>query len=241
MAENPVKKIYSQVIEEVIQNIREQFIDEGHDDVFLQELKHLWEAKLNASRAVSGAASEGASHARLPVKETGGSSRSHHKDTSSEASSNVDAATRAAVNALPSSIQSTVNSQFSGKAGSVVKIQSQVDGLDDSESEDEDVIGAHMHSSPEPYNDDEEEDEDEAKGDDEGAYEGKEDPEPLNSSDDVSEPDPSEIFETDNVIVCQYDKITRIKNRWKFHLKDGVMNINGKDYLFSKATGEADW
>lgn len=127
------------------------------------------------------------------------------------------------------------------KAGNIVNIQSQVDGLDDSESEDEDVIGTHMHSSPEPFQDDEDEDEDDAKADDEGAYEGKEDPEPLNSSDDVSEPDPSEIFETDNVIVCQYDKITRIKNRWKFHLKDGVMNINGKDYLFSKATGEADW
>lgn len=29
------------MIDEVIQNIREQFIDEGHDDVFLQELKHV--------------------------------------------------------------------------------------------------------------------------------------------------------------------------------------------------------
>ena len=36
---------------------------------------------------------------------------------------------------------------------------------------------------------------------------------------------------------------TRIggKNRWKFHLKDGIMNLEGRDYVFQKATGEADW
>jgi len=31
--------------------------------------------------------------------------------------------------------------------------------------------------------------------------------EPLNSGDDVSDDDPSELFETDNVVVCQYDKV----------------------------------
>lgn len=31
--------------------------------------------------------------------------------------------------------------------------------------------------------------------------------EPLNSGDDVSDEDPSELFETDNVVVCQYDKV----------------------------------
>jgi hypothetical protein len=31
--------------------------------------------------------------------------------------------------------------------------------------------------------------------------------EPLNSGDDVSEEDPSDLFETDNVVVCQYDKV----------------------------------
>ena len=31
--------------------------------------------------------------------------------------------------------------------------------------------------------------------------------EPLNSADDVSEQDPNELFDTDNVVVCQYDKV----------------------------------
>ncbi|RXN11384.1 TFIIA-alpha and beta-like factor isoform X1 [Labeo rohita] len=67
------------------------------------------------------------------------------------------------------------------------------------------------------------------------------DSDPLNSGDDVSEQDIPEIFDTENVIVCQYDKIHRSKNRWKFYLKDGVMCYGGKDYVFSKAVGEAEW
>ena len=81
--------------------------------------------------------------------------------------------------------------------------------------------------------------------------------EPLASDDDISDDDASELFETHNVVVCQYDKITRSKNKWKFHLKasrihhvkktflisvqDGIMNLNGKDYVFQKAHGDAEW
>ncbi|CAH2255086.1 TFIIA-alpha and beta-like factor [Pelobates cultripes] len=64
---------------------------------------------------------------------------------------------------------------------------------------------------------------------------------PLNSGDDVSEQEVPDLFDTDNVIVCQYDKIHRSKNKWKFYLKDGVMCFGGKDYVFSKAIGEAEW
>ncbi|NXQ86053.1 TF2AY factor, partial [Nyctibius grandis] len=64
---------------------------------------------------------------------------------------------------------------------------------------------------------------------------------PLNSGDDVSEQDTADLFDTDNVIVCQYDKIHRSKNKWKFYLKDGVMSFEGKDYVFAKAIGDAEW
>ncbi|NXD21272.1 TF2AY factor, partial [Spelaeornis formosus] len=64
---------------------------------------------------------------------------------------------------------------------------------------------------------------------------------PLNSGDDVSEQDIADLFDTDNVIVCQYEKIHRTKNKWKFFFKDGVMSIEGKDHVFAKATGDAEW
>ncbi|XP_015133501.1 TFIIA-alpha and beta-like factor isoform X3 [Gallus gallus] len=64
---------------------------------------------------------------------------------------------------------------------------------------------------------------------------------PLNSDDDVSDLDIADLFDTNNVIVCQYEKIHRSKNKWKFFLKDGVMSFNGKDYVFAKAVGDAEW
>lgn len=36
--------------------------------------------------------------------------------------------------------------------------------------------------------------------------------EPLNSGDDVSDIDNGELFETENVIVCQYDKVNLMFN-----------------------------
>jgi len=98
--------------------------------------------------------------------------------------------------------------------------------------------------------DDDEDDEEEATNDvaeeiedeeDETNEEQNEDANPLCSEDDVSDDEPAEMFEADNVVVCQYDKITRCKNKWRFNLKSGIMNIHGRDYVFNKATGEAEW
>ncbi|KAM9294681.1 transcription initiation factor IIA subunit 1 [Gastrophryne carolinensis] len=104
----------------------------------------------------------------------------------------------------------------------------QVDGAGDTSSEEEE-------DEDEDYDDEEEEDK-EKDGED-----GQVEEEPLNSEDDVSEEDGQELFDTDNVVVCQYDKIHRSKNKWKFHLKDGIMNLNGRDFVFSKAIGDAEW
>jgi len=42
------------------------------------------------------------------------------------------------------------------------------------------------------------------------------------------------------LFVC-FCKVYRVKNKWKFLLKDGVMHLNGYDYVFHKVSGEADW
>ena len=33
------------------------------------------------------------------------------------------------------------------------------------------------------------------------------------------------------------DQVARVKNKWKCILKDGMIHVNGKDYLFAKCTG----
>ncbi|KAF5283428.1 hypothetical protein FQA39_LY04804 [Lamprigera yunnana] len=108
----------------------------------------------------------------------------------------------------------------------------QIDGARDT-SDEEDEASENDDVSDEV---DEDKDEDEQDMDDTGPEE-----EPLNSEDDVTDEDPSDVFDTDNVIVCQYDKITRSRNKWKFHLKDGIMNLNGEDFVFQKANGDAEW
>lgn len=44
-----------------------------------------------------------------------------------------------------------------------------------------------------------------------------------------------------DIVFCTYDKVARVKNKWKCVLKDGMIHVNGKDYLFSKCTGEFEW
>ncbi|XP_011502598.1 PREDICTED: transcription initiation factor IIA subunit 1 isoform X2 [Ceratosolen solmsi marchali] len=109
----------------------------------------------------------------------------------------------------------------------------QLDGaVGDSSDEDDD--------EEEEENDDDE-DLDEEKEEEENDDSGAREEEPLNSEDDVTDDDPTDLFDTDNVVVCQYDKITRSRNKWKFYLKDGIMNLSGKDFVFQKANGDAEW
>merc|ERR1711997_107130 len=110
--------------------------------------------------------------------------------------------------------------QFDGPADS----SDDEDGVEDDEDGDDD--------------DDDDDDDNDPDGDEED--EGVEE-EPLGSEDDISDEDASDLFDTENVVVCQFDKITRARNKWKFHLKDGIMNLNGKDYVFARANGDAEW
>ncbi|KAL6619985.1 hypothetical protein ACP70R_032075 [Stipagrostis hirtigluma subsp. patula] len=75
---------------------------------------------------------------------------------------------------------------------------------------------------------------------------GDDDEPPLNEDDD----DDDELDDleqgddepnTQHLVLAQFDKVTRTKNRWKCTLKDGIMHLNGRDVLFNKATGEFDF
>ena len=95
------------------------------------------------------------------------------------------------------------------KSGPIIP---QVDGPADS-SDDEDGV-----EDDEDGDDDDDDDDDDNDPDGDEEDEGVEE-EPLGSEDDISDEDASDLFDTENVVVCQYDKITRARNKWKFHLK----------------------
>ncbi|KAH8406981.1 hypothetical protein KR222_002960, partial [Zaprionus bogoriensis] len=141
---------------------------------------------------------------------------------------------------LPTTLASSVLQQHVNAALSNANhqknlaIAKQLDGALDSSEEDE--------SEESDDNIDNDDDDDLDKDDDDDAeHEDAAEEEPLNSEDDVTDEDSAEVFDTDNVIVCQYDKITRSRNKWKFYLKDGIMNMRGKDYVFQKSNGDAEW
>ncbi|OCT68204.1 hypothetical protein XELAEV_18039500mg [Xenopus laevis] len=351
---NPVPKLYRSVIEDVINDVRELFLDEGVDEQVLMELKTLWESKLMQSKAVDGFHSE-EQQLLLQAQQQQQHAQHHHvqqhpqqQQAASHQTQQVlipathqapqqqvlvqeskliqhmtpqgmSAAATAATLALPAGVtpvqqlitnsangaqyliqpqqsmvlqqqvipqmqpggvqapviqqvlapipgglsqqtgviiqpqqilftgnktqvipttmsapqaptqgQLTVTSQQQQQGQQQTSIVLQVDGAGDTSSEEDE-------DEDEDYDDEEEEDK-EKDGED-----GQVEEEPLNSEDDVSDEEGQELFDTENVVVCQYDKIHRSKNKWKFHLKDGIMNLNGRDFVFSKAIGDAEW
>uniref|UniRef100_A0A8C2WYX2 General transcription factor IIA, 1 n=1 Tax=Cyclopterus lumpus TaxID=8103 RepID=A0A8C2WYX2_CYCLU len=325
---SPLPKLYKSVIEDVINEVRELFLDEGVDEQVLLELKTLWENKLLQSKAVEGfhteeqalqAAQQQVQHQVQQVQQvqqvhhvtqpaqtqqvilppqqqqapqqqvivqdskmlqhmsatgmqnvscsrslcvqvltplqgglpqqtgviiqpqqivlaSGNKGNTQVMQAAALAQQPIQAATAQAqqVQQVQQVQQAQQAQQAQGTAAPQVPPQPQApmilqaDGTGDTSSEDDE--------DEEEYDEDEEEEKDKDGGED-----GQVEEEPLNSGDDVSDEEDQELFDTENVVVCQYDKIHRSKNKWKFHLKDGIMNLNGRDYVFSKAIGDAEW
>ena len=222
----------------MITNIREAFLDEGYDEQLLQEMKHMWEAKLNSSRAIqsnddlnttpplsTASSNTAGSGLRLPTqpptsRSNANSSNIHSKNTFSsqqhmppqdlniDVKPNVqymDPHTKTAIQTAYN--MSSSNSQDPSRIKKQLAGQLDGHGIDggssSEEDEDDDEIGVP--------NDDDDDADDKTNNDDANDYEGKEDPDPLNSDDDLTEPgspdSQSDLFDTEHVIVCQYDKV----------------------------------
>ncbi|KAF9691910.1 hypothetical protein EKO04_009870 [Ascochyta lentis] len=83
-------------------------------------------------------------------------------------------------------------------------------------------------------------------GPDDDIKPGEEDPDDaINSDLDDPEDDLNDGDNSDDEMVdymlCTYDKVQRVKNKWKCTLKDGILTTNKKEYLFHKANGEFEW
>lgn len=63
----------------------------------------------------------------------------------------------------------------------------------------------------------------------------------LDDPDDTVNDEEDEDEAMGHIMLCMYDKVQRVKNKWKCVLKDGVLTVNGKEYVFHKATGEYEW
>lgn len=324
-----VYKLYKSVIDDVVNNVREAFIDEGVDEQVLQDLKQIWENKLLQTEAVDPNAPEPPSQAQSHKSSSDQRSNESVKNSSrpqnepdrgppakvplydkkfqpaptqpTQFSGTLSSPATAATLALQQQVlqisqggattltlpQGGQTFQVQGMQGNVgyqvpVVIQHlaqgnqqlgarlmtsipqqgaqqsnrpstipmtlaqarqprqdgaqkilQLDGTNDTSDEEE--------SDDAEENNEEDDDDDDQDENDLDEYSNAVEEEPLNSDDDVSDEDPQELFEAENVVVCQYDKISRTRNKWKFQLKQGIMNLKGRDNVFFKAMGEADW
>lgn len=46
--------------------------------------------------------------------------------------------------------------------------------------------------------------------------------------------------ESSDYLLAQYEKVHRVRNKWKVVFKDAILHCNGKEYVFEKVTGELD-
>lgn len=132
-----------------------------------------------------------------------------------------------------SSITPNISMKRSRKSNQITFTIMQADGPMDSDSDDDD---------------DEDDDEDLGLGSTSAARRktAADDSDAINSDLDDSEDEFNSVDDDDGeesgmLMLCLYDKVTRTKNKWKCVLKDGVVNVNGKDYLFGKGNGEYEW
>jgi len=325
-SQQAVKKIYQSVIDDVVSNIRESFLDEGIDEQILQELRMIWESKLAAQKAIdlssdhgahtqsatdngqSGSAHSGGQN-NVPSRQSVAPPSQQQPSNSMSAQPHPSQIIRGDSSLVPIQItvprlptdppntQRTMSIQVpafciqSNKLQEIlslpeiqsvlalplpqaaVELQNYINLVLKNDQQQQqhqfhNPSGSHLRqvtnlnnilqtdgqTGADDTSDDEEEEEDDDDDldddldldkDDEKEEEEDvgQDEEPLNSGDDVSDAEDSndKLYEVDNVVVCQYDKITRTRNKWKFHLKDGIMNLNGKDFIFQKANGDAEW
>ncbi|ODQ48446.1 hypothetical protein PICMEDRAFT_14020 [Pichia membranifaciens NRRL Y-2026] len=99
---------------------------------------------------------------------------------------------------------------------------------EDDDEDDDDDLGSDLGADSDAINSDLDDSDDE---DDEDADGDGDDPDGDGAGNDIEQ----------NIMLCLYDRVQRVRNRWKCSLKDGLMNINGKDYVFQKATGDSEW
>jgi len=284
------KKTYNDVINKVIHNCRDAFLDEGMDEHTLQDLKRLWVEKLNASKALvdrrppqtqpryvyqnaSGQTFTQVrpqmAHSNQPQQVQRRPQAVYLQQSSNQQGRPVQIVqnrqiqpqgggqqvvtgqrvqiirpgsqqpTQYVVRLTPQQQQQRQQSvQQQGRILQTRPVQQQRSQQQHHQYHQNRNLDNNQYDGPvEVSSDDLSSSDSDASDDDPTAV----DEPPLDDNDDCTEDEPEESFETDNVIICQYERVTRQRNKWKIHLKDGIMNLDGKEYVFSSAAGDTDW
>ena len=220
---NEITDLYKLVIDDVMLKLQNDFENMGIDEGVLFELQETWESKLIETKAL------GTTEVEIPI-----------------------------VNPLEGQI-----TQLDGPLDDTVE---DINGKDTYyEYEDEDVKkneekpikhDAESDSDSQGVKDDyfdkepiEHNKEDSTKMNDDQEKSSVKQPDDLGSDlDSDNDSQKSTISDTkalqtlqNNFILCQYEKVSRTRNKWKCVLRDGIVHIDDYDYAFNRATAEFEW
>ncbi|CCF49637.1 hypothetical protein NDA11_007746 [Ustilago hordei] len=214
MSNKVVSQVYRSIIDDVINNVRQDFEEMGIEKEVLEELQRSWEAKIVATQV---AEFEGAP-ALPPTK-----SRSSKKQ---EPKTEVKAEDGNRTNG-----QSSSSNGADQHRSKVPRADGSTDVAGAADSGAQDAAAASTKT----------EDDDAAAGQKRKRIsDDNEIGSDLDDSDD-EDADGGADGDNDDMVLCLYDKVQRVKNKWKCVLKDGVASIDGRDYLFAKCNGEFEW
>ncbi|KAJ6517569.1 transcription factor IIA alpha/beta subunit [Mycena vulgaris] len=246
MSNKIVPNIYRSVIDDVIANMRPAFDELGLSDEVLDELQHKWETKVIASRV---AEFEPPPSLPLPSAHPHASASAHAYPGLPHYAAYVPPSAARAPHPPAPPIKPDPDARYAAYAlpplpgPPALSFPSlpglyrlpQTDGPSASESEEEEDGYAAPRSAhpslPLPP----------AKKDDDGDKDDEAINSDLDDSDTENEEDPEDAGPETDIVFCTYDKVARVKNKWKCVLKDGMIHTNGKDYLFQRCTGEFEW
>lgn len=248
-------RIYEAVIDEVIADSRQDFEDSGIDESTLQELKRLWCEKLSQSKVCSFSWEEENELNRHIHRSAGGATM---KSEALQLNAGLDIPNINPYQTSSSLRDSHLVNSESGGYGMGIEIPSVKQEFDDSglilpkvnqsdgsfelsvqltERKTQETLSLLKNKLM-------------AQADGSSLLD-EDDDDIFNDSDDINsdldddldseKSDDDDADQEGQIMLCLYDKVQRVKNKWKCNLKEGVANIDGRDYVFQRATGESEW
>ncbi|SGZ56991.1 CIC11C00000005063 [Sungouiella intermedia] len=250
-------KLYEAVIDEVITDSRQDFEDSGIDESTLQELKRLWCEKLSHAKVCNFAWDEEDQDLHVQQTILGGSnarSDNLHLNSGLELpnmpyDSGLSAIHSGSIGGSNEGAYSmgieipTIKQEFNDDTGLIIPKVNQSDGAFELtiEMESSEAIASmeklksKLGKQVDGAGDDDDDDDDDIFNDSDDINSDLDDELDSEKSDD------DDADQEGRIMLCLYDKVQRVKNKWKCSLKEGIANIEGRDFVFQRATGESEW
>ncbi|KAL6945011.1 hypothetical protein ACO0QE_002454 [Hanseniaspora vineae] len=238
MSNKEVSTVYESIIENVINEVRADFENNGVDEDTLQSLKQIWQTKLSESKTAVYSWDTEADVEDMQTNTNG------NEEGVDGAQQNAENGTSNATVGPDGEI--LVKGEFKEGQEVEIEINNSGDGNHDSnnsnvvpKSEDEQAIVAKKNAEELEMLEKLKQEQKDAKKT--ALLETDEVNSDLDDSDDDYLNSDDEDQEEGNILLCLYDKVGKVRNKWKWSLRDGIATVNNKDYTFKRANGESEW